>query len=850
MKKTTASGQSSAERGACAAVPLALIAAIVLSAAASTLLAQDGARSLEEVIVTARYREESLQTTPLAITALTMDELDHRSLTNIDDIGLAVPNAFIRAPVSNFGPTQTIGLRGINQTDFSYAFEPAVGIYIDDVYHGTLTGSSMDLVDLERVEVLRGPQGTLFGKNSLGGAIRLISRKPQGDNTGSIEATYGEFNRVDVKAVADFALVADKVFARVVGLSKRRDGYGKHLDFGCEMIRRGTPQLAGIGDGLGADGPDADTLPDAVAVGSAADNSFALPHSIEPTQRNGCSLGGLGGQNSEAARLMVRFLPSEALEVNLAIDYSTQSDEPPVEKLLTRRGGAIDAFYDDSVVFRRYGIRYTADDRFLTDDPYTSYATYGDIVNGKSYPTDQTLEAWGTSGTVDYKITDKMRLKFIGAYRTYESNWMSDSDLMPFGLIQTQYLQEHEQKQAELQLSGLLLGDGLEWTTGVFYYDSNSRAYNTTNFEAFNALGVLRNFIADDGYTSENKSAFVHANYKLTDRWAVSGGVRYTDEKKTNTFVHINQIIVDRPLRFGDSRADFKVGLDFKATDDLFFYGQVASGFRSPGSTPRISTVGQLQSITGEEVVNYELGAKIELFDARLRLNTAVFYMDYDPRLFQTIATQCNEATNPDPGPPYFLGGGNCPEGTPLERTVGISPWFYYASVPATVEGFELETSAFPIDNLAINFSVGYNKTKVDVDNPTTVGYQHSSVRTQPEWNMSGGLQYGIELGDVGRITPRIDAFYQSHRTNGPINLPQREPDWIIGGYTLYNARVAYETGDREWEVALSGTNLTDKFYWQQLGAATTAAGAVSAARAGTPGRPREWAITVKKAFK
>jgi iron complex outermembrane receptor protein len=224
--------------------------------------------------------------------------------------------------------------------------------------------------------------------------------------------------------------------------------------------------------------------------------------------------------------------------------------------------------------------------------------------------------------------------------------------------------------------------------------------------------------------------------------------------------------------------------------------------------------------------------------------------MDYDPRLFQTIATQCNEATNPDPGQPYFLGGGNCPAGTPLAGTVGISPWFYYTSVPATVEGFELEAAVFPLDNLAINAAVGYNKTSVDVDSPTTTGYQHSSVRTQPEWNMSAGIQYGIDLGDSGRITPRVDAFYQSHRTNGPVNLRQRDPEWIIGGYTLLNARLAYETLDRQWEVALSATNLTDKFYWQQLGAATTSLGAVTAARAGTPGRPREWAITIKKAFR
>jgi iron complex outermembrane receptor protein len=834
-KRTLRDRSMSVRTGALAGV--LLTAAVPLASVQAQGERSGRERLIEEVVVTARYREENLQTTPIAITALTMDTLEARSFDNIDDIGLAIPNAFFRPPVSNYGPTQTIGLRGIVQVDFSYAFEPAVGVYIDDVYHGTLTGSSMDLMDLERVEVLRGPQGTLFGKNSLGGAIRLISRKPQGDDTGTVEATYGSFNRMDVRAAGDFTLIENKAFMRVVGVSRQRDGYGKRLDFACEMVRRGTPHLAGYADGLGADGPDADLLPDAVPIGSPEDNAFAMPMTVDPLEGNGCTLGTLGGQQSQAARVMFRLLPAEGLEINLAADYTSQNDDPAVETALTRRGGAIDNFYSENVVYRRYGVRYTADDRFLTGSRYDNYAGFSDIINGKFYDDTQQLDAWGVSGTVDYAITDRISAKFVAAYRSYESEWMSDSDMTPFGLIQTDYLQEHLQRQAELQLNGLLADDRLQWTTGVFYYNSKSRAYNTTNFEAFAALGVLPNFVADDGYTSENKSAFVHVSYKLSDAWSVSGGLRYTDEDKTNTFNHIGQITVPYPLKFGDGRTDYKIGVDFRASDELFFYGQVASGFRSPGSSPRISTIGQLQSISGEEVVNYELGAKLDLFDRTLRLNTAVFYMDYDPRLFQTLATQCNTADNPDPGPPYFLAGGNCPPGTPLEGTVGISPWFVYTSVPATVRGAELEAVAFPLDGLSVNAAEGQ------------IGYQHPSVRQQPEWNASAGIQYQISLGNAGTLTPRIDAFYQSHRTNGSVNLPQRDPDWIVPSYTIYNARLTYESPSGDWQVALSGTNVFDKLYWQQLGAATTAAGTPADARAGTPGRPREWAVTVRKHF-
>jgi iron complex outermembrane recepter protein len=832
------------------------VAAFVAATLGSMPAQSQEDEGLQEVTVTARYREENLQTTPLAITALSVNALEERSLTNVDDIGLAIPNAFMRPPVSNYGPTETIGLRGVIQTDFSYAFEPAVGVYIDDVYHGTLTGSSMDLLDLDRVEVLRGPQGTLFGKNSLGGAIRLVSKKPQGDDTGSVEVTYGQYDRIDVRAVGDFALVQDKLFMRVVGSSRQRDGWGKRLDFTCEMKRRGTPQLAGIGDGIGADGTAGGALdgkPDLVTAGSKADNDFSFPQAVDPQERNGCEVGKLGGESSNAARVMFRFLANDRLEFNVAGDYSKQSDDPPVETLLRQRGGAIDRNYDDKYVYPRYGINYTYDNRFVTGDPYTNYAGFDDPVNGKSYNPDQDIDSWGASASVDYKITDKINLTGLVAYRTYEANWMNDSDLTPFGLIQTQVLQQYLQRQAEVRLSGLMLDDKLDWTAGLFFFNSKSRAYNTNNFEGFVKFGALPDFVADDRYTSENKSAFVHANYAFTDKLSASAGLRYTDESKTNTFNHIGQFVVDKPLEFGDSRIDYNAVLDYKFADGVFGYASIASGFRSPGVTPRISTIGQLQAITGEEVTSYEMGLKLDLFNRRLRVNPTLFYMDYDPRLFSATATQCNLANDPNPGTPYFLGGGTCPAGTPLANTPGLSPWFVYISVPAKVKGAELELTAEPIDRLQINYSFGYNFTKVDVargplTSPAPLGYTDSSVFVQPKVNMSAGIQYGIPLFG-GRLTPRVDAFYQSHRTNGPINAPQLDPQWTFGGYTLLNGRIAYDTEKGDWEVALTATNLTNKFYWYQLNAATTAAGAPLDGRFGDPGQPRMWALSVKKTF-
>ena len=253
----------------------------------------DDTGALQEVIVTAQYRSENLQSTPIAITAVSGEQLEKQGLTNVSDLGNIVPNANIRPNPAN-GPSPSIGMRGVNTSDFIYTTEPGVAVYVDDVYHGSLTGSAMDLLDLERVEVLRGPQGTLFGKNALGGAIRLISKEPMGNNTGYVDATYGSSRRMDLKAGFDFAL-KENLFMRVTGVAKTIEGYQERLDFRCQMIADGTPQLAG-------------TLP--------------IPSPSNETTAGNCKDGENGGSTNQALKAMLRYLATEDLEFNFSADYS------------------------------------------------------------------------------------------------------------------------------------------------------------------------------------------------------------------------------------------------------------------------------------------------------------------------------------------------------------------------------------------------------------------------------------------------------------------------------------------------------------------------------------------------
>jgi iron complex outermembrane recepter protein len=800
-----------------------LIGATGLAAApicAGQETAATGASALEEVIVTAQFRRENLQETPLSITAVTGERLEEQGLTNVAELGLVIPNANFRQNPFN-GPNPSIGMRGVNTTEFIYTTEPGVAVYVDDVYHGTLTGSAMDLLDLERVEVLRGPQGTLFGKNALGGAIRLISKQPQGSDTGYVEATYGSSRRMEVKAGFDFAL-RDDLFMRVTGVSKSIDGYQDTLDFACQMVVNGTPQLAG-------------TLPSEAPSNAVTDGN--------------CKTGENGGSENEAVKAMVRWLATEDLELNFSIDYSKTNAQAGAQTLLSgAQSAGLDALYNDLVIQPRFGVRYD-DNRFVPRDVFTTYQSWRDPVKNYNWPRDQVTDTWSSSGKLDYDIGEVAHLKLVVAHRAYDSNW-AGPNLVPLGGA-TLNLQKHRQDSAELQLSGALFDKRVEWTVGAFYFDSESELGGYVDFGALDFFGVIPSFDQNDHFTTKSKSGFAHLVWTVTDALSLTTGVRQTSEDKTFAFDHTGYLTVATPLEYGSSHFDWKVAVDYKLTDTVMLYGMASTGFRSDGAQPRPWAPNQLLSVPMEEITAYELGAKTDFFDRRLRVNASVFVNDYDPRVTSRFGQSCSP-TAPDPGPYVPFGTPVCPAGTQL---AGQPPgngvfWFQYFSAPGKAKGAELEITAVPVDNLTMNASAGFYEYDSDVS-PGVDGYVHPSVREQPRFSYSAGAQYAINMRDGGAFTPRIDVFYQGERTNGgSIGAPQRDPYNIIPDYTLVSARLTYSSGDGKWIAALSAENLFDEFYWNQLGAERTNVGdAPVFSRTGSPGRGREYAFTLRRNF-
>jgi iron complex outermembrane receptor protein len=813
--------------------------AVMLAVGSSQLLSaaegDDDVEELEEIIVTAQFREQNLQDTPLAITAVSGEQLADQGLTNVKDLGLVIPNASIRQQGSFSGPTPQVGMRGVSTTDFIFTSDPGVGVYIDDVYQGSLTGSAIDLLDLERIEVLRGPQGTLFGKNSLGGAIRLISKEPAGDDSGMLELTYGSSNRLDMKGSYDFAL-AENLFMRITGVAKRIDGYGDVLDFACQMRVNGTPQLAG-------------TFPTLMPSDRQLDDN--------------CKIAERGGGRMAAGRVMLRWVPTNALELSLSGDYTSSDTQPSVDAKLTRHSASnvFNNLYSQNVINALYGVEFTVDDRFMTGDPFKTYGYPVDPVDGKAFPVNWTSEVRGLTGKLKYDFTDVLSLDLIAAYRDYQIDWMGDGDQMPIDLNHTYVLQGHDQTSIEARLSGATLADNrLAWTVGLYRYEDSSHLGGYVTLPAFALL--LPNFNQNDSFTTESNSAFLHGDMQFTDRFSMTAGMRYTDEEKVYRFDHSPYLLVPTPLNYGSSHFDWRVSANFRFSETVMSYVQAATGFRSDGAQPRPFTQGQQKEVVpAEELISYEIGLKTDLFDRRMRLNVAAFFDDYDPRVVLSPGTQCNLPTNPDPGPVYRgLVAGTCPPGTevgdaPAPNGPTGSPWFAYASAPGSNRGLEAEITANPVASLNVNATLAWFDFKSDA--PATINgqpnnvYVHPTFKVQAEWSGSLGVEYRFQTG-AGSLTPRLDWFFQGSRSNGIAYLPQLPgSDNQVPAYGLVNARITYVSDSGDWMIAASAENLLDKFYWYQLAPARSNAvgNAITDNRTGTPARGREVALTFRRNF-
>ena len=748
------------------------------------------ANTVGEVVVTAQFREQNVQQTPIAITAVNAAMLERRGQTSIDQVANQAPNVSLKPTGAAFGPSLAASIRGVGQYDFNPALEPGVGMYVDDVYYSTLTGSILDLLDLDRVEILRGPQGTLAGKNSIGGAVKLYSKKPTGSGNGYLEVAYGSLNHLEARGSIDFAVVPDKVFARISAVTKSYDGYVDRIDYACAHPGSGLPSQA--------NSPD-------------------------------CKTGEEGGKSYSAVRANVRWLINDKAEFNVIADFTHDHSENPATTLLYAN--------NSNPFISLNGVPY--DRRFIPSNPYQSYASFSMPGGQSAIPPlkadafsaedKSRYEGWGVSGVLDWKLTDHLAVKAITAGRGYTTDFAEDNDVSPLPLgLGVEHL-EHHQFSEEVRFNGTI-GDKFDYTFGGFYF------WQRTVYATHQDLwypGIYLDFVGNDPVVAHTKAGFVHGVYHITDKLNLTAGIRYTAEDKSYTFVRQNPDGTPNAIlgtlngltgHYSGDHVDYRANLDYQWTPDFMTYAQFSTGFKGGGINPRPFVAAQVRPFNAETLEAYELGFKGQFFDRLVRLNGSFFYNKYKD--IQLTLLAC----------PQYGGPGPCA----LPQNAG----------DANVKGAELETELHPAKGLQIDGSISYldfDYTRIDPQaggpsSPTGVQIGMITPFTA-KWKASFGIQYEIPLeGWWGSIIPRLDASYEdavyTNAVNGPLNR--------IAPHTIGNARLIWRPNAGGWEASFEVTNITDKLYY--LGKFDlTGAGAGSVT--GTPAMPREWLLRVKKSF-
>jgi len=777
-----------------AKVTLALGVGVLASVAVSAFAAED--LELAEVVVTAQFREQNLQQTPIAITAVNAEMMEARSQTSLNEIAAQAPSVTLSPQGGPYGPSMAIYLRGVGQADFNPAFEPGVGIYVDDVYFPTLTGSIMDLLDLDRVEILRGPQGTLAGRNSIGGAVKLYSRMPNGETSGNLSVTSGTRHRIDVRGSADFALT-DSLFARISGVSKNQDGYVSRLDYGCLYPASGFPRSL--------------------------------------SYNTNCVLAREGEVNYDAIRAILRWDNGGPVNFTLIGDY-TDDDRisTPSVLIAAKPLGAGPAGYTPSADVDPWHTpaTYGLSDFVPPPGSYYNYGTYTMVASG-SRPSRTTagrsfFRSWGASGKLEWKINDALLLESITAYRDYQSGFQNDNDLSPLSQSIGDGTQPLHALTQELRLNGSI-GSSIEWTLGGFYLNQRSwyPSYQDLRYSTLPA------FQQNDPIDADAKAVFAHVSFAVTDQMTLIGGLRYTDESKDYEFsrrapdggVVANSIaLLDGKVgHYSGSKVDWRAGVQYQWNDAVMTYAQAATGFKGGGVNPRPFYDIQAVGFDPESQTSFEVGAKTELLDRSLRLNSAVFYSNFKD--IQGGAVTC---------PPQYLPAPPAPQICSLILNVGT----------AHVKGVEVESSYQARGGFSVDAAVSYidfNVVKVSALAQGGAIAKGSTAPYTPAWKWSLGAQYRWQLGNGQTLTPRVDVAYVDKQFTNTNNLERS----AIDSHRVANARLTWRSTDNNLEVAGEVTNMFNKYYYNTVYDAYDRAGVVS----GSPAHPREWAITLKKRF-
>ena len=830
------------------------IAALLLSTSAlaqstpGTAAPNAANEGMEVIKVTAQKVAQDVQQVPIAITAFTADSLQSKGVTDLHGLSNYAPNVNIDAgsPFSGDSSVVSASIRGIGQDDFAFNLDPGVGVYLDGIYIARTIGANVDLLDVQRIEVVKGPQGTLFGRNTIGGAISIVTRDPGDQFMLKAEGTLGSFNRRDIALTADIPL-SSNVLTSITISSIERDGYQRVIPF----ANTGNWNFDPIG-------PD-------------------TAHAFRTSDR-------LGGQNHQAVRGKLLWNIDSDTSLTIVGDWTHQDQSSTPNTVLQSwpdtpdAGGAIAGLYmgcvagltgsgppnwDNLCTLPRMtgfpagpGLAPIHGSNLLPISPATTQTgnidtTYANGPNYAKYDTE------GIGVTLSSNITPDMTVKSITGYRhiTWNIGIDLDGSANHGQFLTVTDQQQQQQFSQEFQLIGNAVDGRLNYVAGLFFFYEDGYVHDWVPFDG----GLLA--VEDSNLNlvrTMSYAGFMHADYKVTDQIGLTVGARYSIEKKhfvggqqdlnglsykasgcypptasgallgAPAFLTCQQVlgfpVPGQPFRYfpaGSNDREFDeftptVGAQFHATDDVMGYFSWSKGFKSGGWTTRLSVPiadATAAQFNPEKAQTYEVGVKSTLLDNRLQANVALFYTDY-------TAIQLNQQVG----------------ASPVLKNLG----------DANIYGAEFEGQALLGNGFTAHASVGYLDayyTRLDpsvhpaTPDPASDITLASKLPKTPMWKVNINPQYEAEIGDGMDLLLQAAYTHVSTVYNNSLNTPLLKRPTM----DLLDASVQVSFANDRYSVQLGGTNLTNKRYIT-TGQTNFAAGIIS----GSYSPPAEWYLRLR----
>lgn len=754
-------------------------------ALAQTDGSKEGARPayLEEVIVTAQKREENVQSVPIAISVFSGDTLDKLGIVDLQGIS-------DRTPGFNMGnkdaASSQLSIRGIGSTDDGAAADNSVIVYVDEVPIGRAAGMDLDLFDLERVEVLRGPQGTLFGRNAVGGAVSLVTLKPTEELKIKMEATIGDLHRQDFRGLIS-GKVTENLFGKLAFSSRSNNGF---LDSTIDEIPNFSEHFPNLSKSL------ADEV-----------NAMDVDRS---TMRGG-----------------LRYVPNDALEINLTGTYSTLDQTGPQR-----------VFIGDNQTFGiggdalLPGFRDDVHKEFFEDPGFARIDSYSAVLH------------------VDYDFGNDYLLTSISAYRELDSavndvistaaqtRAILGTGVGPSTVIAPAANDFDEQSETYTQEFRITSpgGNRFEWVAGVFFMHEDVRRNETVNLglltrDANNVVSVL----APPGESGDDQkvnvdsyAVFAQLSYEIMDGLDLTLGGRWTeDEKDISREGTADGIVVRVPFSVTNS-ASFdkftpKVVLAYTPVDDVMVFGSFSRGFKSGGFQGRGTSEAAVKDAFGPETADsYELGMKATFFDGRFQINPTVFHTDFkDLQVVELLR----------------------PAGSPPEAT---STLVTQNAADAEIDGFEVEYSFFPTNRLTFRGAATFLDAQFVSFTPPP-GYESESgaslsdrvgndLSKSPDFVLSQLVTYEWPVPALnGSLVAQAEYIHKDKMFHDVAN----NPDVATPAYDVANLKLTYQrAAEHSYDLSFWVKNAFNEDYLLASFAQDNGGRAIPAA-------PRTWGLTL-----